>query len=103
MDHLLTEWTVRAIGTVTSSRAELLDDDWEAVESAIELSPDFDEAALRGLDQFSHVEVIYLFNQVDPAAVCTGARHPRGNPAWPETGIFAQRAQDRPNRLGLCT
>jgi tRNA (Thr-GGU) A37 N-methylase len=35
--------------------------------------------------------------------VCEHARHPRGNPAWPEVGIFAQRATDRPNRLGLCT
>ena len=29
-----------------------------------------------------------------------GARHPRGNPAWPLTGIFAQRGRNRPNRLG---
>jgi tRNA (Thr-GGU) A37 N-methylase len=28
---------------------------------------------------------------------------PRGNPAWPEVGIFAQRAKNRPNRLGLST
>ena len=32
-----------------------------------------------------------------------GARHPRGNQAWPRVGIFAQRAKDRPNRLGLTT
>jgi tRNA (Thr-GGU) A37 N-methylase len=29
------------------------------------------------------------------------ARHPRGNKDWPEVGIFAQRAKDRPNRLGV--
>ena len=29
-----------------------------------------------------------------------GARHPRGNAAWPRVGIFAQRAKDRPNRIG---
>jgi tRNA (adenine37-N6)-methyltransferase len=29
------------------------------------------------------------------------SRRPRGNPAWPEVGIFAQRAKDRPNRLGV--
>ena len=28
---------------------------------------------------------------------------PRSNPAWPEVGIFAQRAKNRPNRLGLST
>ncbi len=28
-------------------------------------------------------------------------RHPRGNSDWPEVGIFAQRAKDRPNPIGL--
>jgi tRNA (Thr-GGU) A37 N-methylase len=32
-----------------------------------------------------------------------GSRIPRGNPAWPSVGIFAQRAKDRPNRIGLAT
>ena len=26
-----------------------------------------------------------------------------GNPDWPEVGVFAQRAKDRPNRIGLTT
>jgi tRNA (adenine37-N6)-methyltransferase len=29
------------------------------------------------------------------------ARRPRGNPDWPEVGIFAQRAKRRPNRIGV--
>ena len=56
---------------------------------------------MRGLDEFSHLEVVYLFHRVDPAGVHTRARRPRGNPAWPAVGIFAQRAKDRPNRLGI--
>ncbi len=28
---------------------------------------------------------------------------PRGNPEWPAVGIFAQRAKNRPNRLGVST
>ena len=39
---------------------------------------------------------MYLFHLVDPAGVCTGARHPRGRADWPLTGILAQRAKDRP-------
>lgn len=31
----------------------------------------------------------------------TEARHPRNNLNWPPVGIFAQRAKNRPNRLGL--
>jgi tRNA (adenine37-N6)-methyltransferase len=44
--------------------------------------------------------VVFLFDQVDPEKVCRGARHPRGNTAWPSVGILAQRAKDRPNRIG---
>ncbi|HEX3948061.1 MAG TPA: SAM-dependent methyltransferase [Acidimicrobiales bacterium] len=91
------------VGTVRSPRREVVDDDWGAVVSTIELLAPYGPAALAGLDQFSHVEILFLFDQVDPTAVCTGARHPRGNPAWPAVGIFAQRAKDRPNRIGLCT
>ena len=56
---------------------------------------------LDGLAEFSHVEVVYVFDRVDPGAVETGARHPRGNPEWPRVGIFAQRAKGRPNRIGV--
>jgi len=97
------EWTVSAIGTVTSSRSEAFDDDWGDVIATIALAPPLDERSVAGLDQFSHVEVVFLFDRVDPAGVRVHARHPRGNPDWPEVGILAQRAKDRPNRIGLCT
>ena len=96
-------WTVKAIGTVRSVRAGATDDDWGEVIATITLEPPYDERSLAGLADFSHVEVVYVFDRVDPAAVCEDARRPRGNPDWPEVGIFAQRAKDRPNRLGLCT
>ena len=97
------EWTMRAIGTVTSSRAEAIDDDWGEVTSTITLLAPLDERSVAGLAEFSHVEVVFLFDRVDPDRVCVHARHPRGNPDWPEVGILAQRAKDRPNRIGLCT
>ena len=61
----------------------------------------FTPAALAGLEDFSHAEVIYLFDRVDPAGVQTGDRHPRGNTAWPKVGTFVQRAKNRSNRLGV--
>jgi tRNA-Thr(GGU) m(6)t(6)A37 methyltransferase TsaA len=96
-------FTVRPVGIVTSSRLRPIDDDWGQVTATITLVPPFDARALAGLEEFSHIEVIFLFDQVDPASVHMGTRRPRGNPDWPEVGIFAQRAKDRPNRLGLCT
>jgi tRNA-Thr(GGU) m(6)t(6)A37 methyltransferase TsaA len=96
-------YNVRPIGVVSSSRLTLIDDDWADVAATITLMPPCDARSLTGLDEFSHIEVIFLFHAVDPDAVTTGARRPRGNPDWPEVGIFAQRAKDRPNRIGLCT
>ena len=96
-------WTVEAIGRVYSTRTEAIDDDWDAVDATITLLPPFEADALASLADFSHIEVIFLFDRVDPATVHRGARVPRNNPAWPEVGIFAQRAKNRPNRLGLAT
>ena len=85
-------------------RAGRIDDDWGDVESVIRLDGDrFTTESVAGLGEFSHIEVIFLFDQFDEEKVVLGARHPRGNEAWPKVGIFAQRASSRPNRLGLTT
>jgi tRNA-Thr(GGU) m(6)t(6)A37 methyltransferase TsaA len=96
-------WTVRPIGFVSSPRTDTIDDDWGGIDATISLTPPLGPSALRGLGDFSHLEVIYLFHRVDPTSVHTGSRVPRGNRAWPEVGILAQRAKFRPNRLGLAT
>lgn len=95
-------YTIVPIGVVRSTRHEAEDDDWDAESSVIELVPPFDARALQGLDAFSHCIVVYVFDRAawDEARM---ARHPRSNPDWPEVGIFAQRAKDRPNRLGVTT
>ena len=62
------------------------------------VTPDW--KSLDGLETFSHAEIIFVFDRVDEASIVTGARHPRGNTAWPRVGIFAQRGKARPNRLG---
>jgi len=92
---------IEPIGYVRSGRRELVDDDWDRVPARIELSSAFEPEALDGLDEFSHAEIVYHFDQVAESAIERGARHPRGNPRWPRVGIFAQRAKDRPNRLGV--
>src|ERR1700760_2403882 len=91
------------IGQVRGGRSEPIDDDWDAVEAEIVLDPArFAPDAATGLDAFSHIEVIFHFDRADPGKINTGARHPRGNTAWPKVGIFAQRGKDRPNRIGVC-
>jgi tRNA-Thr(GGU) m(6)t(6)A37 methyltransferase TsaA len=78
------------------------DDDWGDVEALIRLDASrFASDAVRGLEGFSHLVVVFQFHLVGETDVQTGARRPRGNPAWPEVGMFAQRAKMRPNRLGV--
>ena len=90
------------IGVVHNERTSPIDDDWDRVNSTIRLDLDvLDESATAGLRSFSHVEVVYVFDRVDTEATHRGSRHPRGNPSWPEVGILAQRAKDRPNRIGV--
>ncbi len=91
------------VAVVRGGRVDAIDDDWGTVESTIVLDERFPAEALAGLDAFSHVEVIFVFDQVDERKVNVGARHPRNNLEWPAVGIFAQRAQARPNRIGLTT
>ena len=92
------------IGHVRGGRAEAIDDDWGKSRAVIELDPTrFGPEALAGLADFSHVEVIFVFDKVLEDEIEYGARHPRGRRDWPLVGIFAQRGRSRPNRLGLCS
>ncbi|GIG68496.1 SAM-dependent methyltransferase [Phytomonospora endophytica] len=94
--------TLAPIGVVAGGRDEPFDDDWNTEQAVIRLDGTrFGPGALAGLDAFSHLEVVYHFHRVDPAEINTTARRPRGNPDWPEVGIFAQRGRNRPNLLGV--
>jgi len=91
---------VQAVGYVAALRPHAEDDYWGGQEACITLTEQFTPDALQGLSGFSHVEVLFLFHQVELAKIVTGARHPRNNEAWPAVGIFAQRGKNRPNRIG---
>jgi tRNA (adenine37-N6)-methyltransferase len=97
----MTEHGIEAIGHVVGGRASRLDDDWDNEVAVIRLADRFGPESLAGLDEFSHVEVVFRFHGIADDEVTTDARHPRNNPAWPKVGVFAQRASRRPNRLGV--
>jgi tRNA (adenine37-N6)-methyltransferase len=97
-----TTYEVTPIGRVESSREDAVDDDWESVTSTVVLDAGrVDADSLAGLDEFSHIEIIFVFDRVEPDQIQLGARHPRSNGDWPKVGIFAQRAKMRPNRIGV--
>ncbi len=60
------------------------------------------EGALKGLDGFSHVFVLYWFDRNDTQEKRSILQvHPRGNKKNPITGVFACRAPVRPNLIAL--
>lgn len=93
-------YIVEPIGYVRAARQAVEDDFWGGAHAAIVLTEEVELEALDGLDEFSHAEILFLFDRVEPKQVVRGARHPRNNPLWPKVGILAQRAKNRPNRIG---
>jgi tRNA-Thr(GGU) m(6)t(6)A37 methyltransferase TsaA len=94
--------TLIPVAIVRNTRTAPSDDDWESVVSQIELADHIPTEAFNGISGFSHLEIIYYFDQVKSEDIVFSG-HPRGNPAYPDMGIFAQRKKDRPNTIGLCT
>ena len=93
---------LKPIGIVRSPIKEVADDCWGGVLAEIELDPHlFGPECTLGLDQYSHVEVVFVLDKISQDEIEKGARHPRGRTDWPKMGIFAQRSKGRPNRIGI--
>ncbi len=73
---------------------------WADIESEIVLTENFDGSVFTGLLEFSHLEIFFYFDKLSKENICSATRRPKDNPAWPVTGIFAQRGSGRPNLIG---
>ncbi len=92
-------FTVKPIAIVQNSRTEPTDDFWGDIISIIELHESIPVESLTGLNQFSHLEILFYFNKAEDKNISfTG--YPRNNPLFPLAGIFATHKKDRPNHLG---
>ena len=89
---------LKPIGYVRSTRTEPTDNGWDKIPCRVEL--ELPPEAVAGLEEFSHIEVIFRFHLVREEEVSL-SRHPRGRTDFPLLGILAQRARRRPNRIGL--
>ena len=95
------QYSIKPIAFVKNNRKEIEDDHWGSIISRIELAENVHELSLKGIDEFSHLEIIFYFDKVSDDKIQYEARHPRNNTDYPEVGIFAQRGKNRPNKLGL--
>jgi tRNA-Thr(GGU) m(6)t(6)A37 methyltransferase TsaA len=93
---------ITSIGTVRNDRTDIQNtDNWGAVRSTITVDERFGEAALQGLEGFSHVEVLFVFDQFPDEGDYREPHPYRGRADLPPVGIFAGRAPRRPNRIGV--
>ena len=88
------------IGTVKCPVTEKVDHNWGAVISQIILAPEY-EQGLIGLSEFSHALIIFHLNEAKFVSEKHLVRRPQGREDMPMVGIFAQRAKDRPNPIGI--
>ncbi|MCH0558199.1 tRNA (N6-threonylcarbamoyladenosine(37)-N6)-methyltransferase TrmO [Streptomyces sp. MUM 16J] len=95
------EYTLHPIGHVEST----LTDRAAAPRQPDEGAPDawlvFDDRYASALDGLNPGTDVLLLTWLDRADRDTLTVHPRGNTTRPLTGVFATRAPDRPNPIGL--
>lgn len=94
-------FVIEKIATVFNDADNRCDENWNDIISTIALDDKYSEETLSGLENFSHVEILYGFHRISKDEISTSKRSPRNNPQYPLTGIFSQRASKRPNLLGI--
>ncbi|GLF98140.1 SAM-dependent methyltransferase [Streptomyces yaizuensis] len=94
-------YSITPVATVVGGHTTVADDYQGGVEAIIRLHHDYPRDTLTGLEEFSHLQVLWQFHLGSPDDVALHARSPRNNPAWPATGTFVHRNHRRPNRLAV--
>jgi tRNA (adenine37-N6)-methyltransferase len=97
---MMSQITITPIGQVRNGVREQTDEEWGEVVSRLMIQAPFSHG-LKGLDQFSHAIVLTFLDKASFDLARDIVRRPRGLSSMPEVGIFAQRAKDRPNPIGI--
>lgn len=93
---------LQPIGHVRSVRSEPVDEGWGTVTSDVVIDEVYRDGLL-GLEQFSHAVIVFWMNGAHYEQARHIRRRPQGREDMPMMGIFAQRAKDRPNPIGVTT
>jgi tRNA-Thr(GGU) m(6)t(6)A37 methyltransferase TsaA len=93
--------SLKVIGTVKNGLEQRPASGWEGVVSEVEIDRRLTEA-LEGLEEFSHIIVVYWMHRVSPPGLdeVPPKIHPRGRQDLPLVGLFATRAPFRLNPIG---
>ncbi len=94
--------TLKPIGIVSNGVFDLKPDSADNLISEIILNHEYVEA-LEGIDQFSHLIVVFWMHLIPSNMRHLKKIHPRGRKEIPMRGVLATRTQYRPNPLGIKT
>ncbi len=91
---------VKAIGTIHSPVTTAEEEHWSDVVSEIHIDSAY-APGLQGIENWSHVMVVYYMHQApfDPEEDLV--RRPRDRDDMPAVGVFARRSPNRPNGIGV--
>ena len=92
--------SIRPIAVVRNDMREPRMGGWEQVRSDLIFRDDLLEA-LDGIEDYSHVIVIFAFHRLPEEEKSSGKIHPRGNESLPLQGVLATRTQRRPSGIGM--
>jgi tRNA-Thr(GGU) m(6)t(6)A37 methyltransferase TsaA len=92
--------TMNPVGIVHTEAQDLVDTDWNKVISEIHIDKAF-AAGLEGLEDWSHIVVIFSMHETHFNAEEHLVSHPRGRADMPRVGTFAQRSRFTPNTIGI--
>ena len=94
------QMNMEPIGFVNNDVSGKKDTSWGEDISTIRLNEEY-IGGLQGLEEFSHVTIIYYLDQAVYNREKHLKRHPQNREDMPLVGIFSQRGKDRPNRIGM--
>ena len=90
----------KPIGIVRNEVKEPRRGGWEKVASEVVIEESLEEC-LEGLEEFSHILVVFWMHKVPSMRQPVCKIHPQGRADLPLVGLFATRSPYRPNPVGV--
>lgn len=91
---------VLPVGVVRTTATITTDTAWSKVISEIHVNDDLVDG-LQGLEDWSHLIIIFRMHESDYQPEKHIVSRPRGRDDMPATGVFAQRSRNRQNLIGI--
>lgn len=97
---MVIQYIAKPIGVVRNNIKETMREGWSLVVSELILDANLEEAT-EGLEEFSHIIVVFWMHKAPQKKDIPAKVHPRGRQDLPLVGLFSTRAPYRHNPIGI--